>query len=174
MGDRGYFTRVFDEIERQFAELDDMIDSMFRTAPTQHSGNITVEGPYYYGFAMTVGPDGKPSFREFGNVRPTGRGLVEIGSREPSVDTVLDEKGGTFRLIAEMPGIEKKDIKVEATEASVSISAGNNDRKYSTEVPLNHEVDPDSAKVKYTNGVLEVIFRLKKPLKAKGVDVKVE
>lgn len=174
MGDRGYFTRVFDEIERQFAELDDMIGNMFRTASTQHSSNVAVEGPYYYGLAMTIGPDGKASYREFGNVRPGARGLAEIGLKEPYVETILDEKGGTLRLIAEMPGIEKQDIKVEATETAVSIGAGNNGRKYSTEVPLNHEVAPNSATAKYTNGVLELNFKLKKPLKAKGVDVKVE
>jgi len=31
-------------------------------------------GPFVYGYSMTIGPDGKPVIREFGNVQPTRRG----------------------------------------------------------------------------------------------------
>ena len=32
------------------------------------------EGPIFYGFSVSVGPNGKPKIQEFGNVKPGLRG----------------------------------------------------------------------------------------------------
>ena len=39
---------------------------------------------------MTVGPDGKPVVKEFGNIKPDQ--LSTSSTREPIVDTIVDEK----------------------------------------------------------------------------------
>ncbi len=31
---------------------------------------IQTSGPLFYGYTMTVGPDGKPSVQEYGNIKP--------------------------------------------------------------------------------------------------------
>ena len=31
-------------------------------------------GPIVYGYSMTIGPDGKPRIKEFGNVKPSAIG----------------------------------------------------------------------------------------------------
>ena len=100
----------------------------------------------YYGYQVNAGPDGKPHVREFGNVRPTKRGTFELGTREPFVDTVVDDKENVLKVVAEMPGIQKEDISLEVTEKNLSIKAVNKERNYSTEVPLNVPVDTTSAK----------------------------
>ncbi len=56
-----------------FEDLDEMIESMLRTA-TSAGKETGVNGPVYYGYSVNVGPDGKPHVREFGNVRPTRKG----------------------------------------------------------------------------------------------------
>ena len=67
--------------------------------------------PFYYGYQITVGPNGKPHVREFGNVKPGARGLVEQSTiRQPLVDTAVDEKNNTLTITAEMPGLSKEDI----------------------------------------------------------------
>ena len=67
----GFSTRIFEEMDKEFAELSRLFSGI------QESGS-SVGGklPYYYGYQVTVGPDGKPHVREFGNVRPSSRGLV--------------------------------------------------------------------------------------------------
>jgi len=74
--------------------------------------------------------------------------------REPLVDVI--EKDGEVRVIAELPGVEKEDIDLRATETSLTISAESQHRKYYKELSLPTPVNPKSAKATYRNGVLEV------------------
>ena len=123
---------------------------------------------------MNVGPDGKPHVREFGNVKPTRRGTFELGSREPFVDVVVDDKDQSLKVVAEMPGVQKEDIELQATEDSLTVKAKNKDRNYETTVPLNNPVVADSAKATYRNGILEVVLKLKEAPKPKGLNIKVD
>src|SRR5579885_3842903 len=156
-----------------FGNIDEMIDRMFRAA-RETAGEMNTFGPVYYGYSITTGPDGKPHVREFGNVKPAGRGKLEVGSREPFVDTVIDEKENELKVIAEMPGVQKEDIQLEALEDSLRIRAERGDRKYETTVPLNSPVDPHTAKAAYNNGILEVRMKLKASPKPRGINIKVE
>ncbi len=121
---------------------------------------------------MTVGPDGKPVVKEYGNVKP---GLLPTSdTREPLVDTLVDEKEKVLKLVAEMPGVEKKDVKVVVENKTVSIDAEHGKKKYHAKVPIQHKVNKDSAKASYTNGILELKFKLEEPEKPKGKTVEVE
>ena len=155
-----------------FQDIDDMIEGMFKTA--ESLGQRNDPNSVFYGYQVNVGPDGKPQVREFGNVKPTRRGTFELHSREPYVDVVVDDKEQILKVVAEMPGVQKEDIQIQATEDSLNIKATNKDRNYDTTVPLNARVDPSSAKASYRNGVLEVSLKLKEPVKPKGLNVKVE
>jgi HSP20 family protein len=112
--------------------------------------------PFIAGFSFNVGPEGKPSVQLFGNNPASGN-----GSRSPINEQVIDEKNGVLRLLLEMPGVEKRDIRVEATEDTAIITAENDDRKYRAEIELTAGVRPDSGKAEYKNGILEISFSLK-------------
>ena len=157
-----------------FQGIDELIDSMFRSINPMHSKLSPDSNAIYYGYQVNIGPDGKPHVREFGNVKPTSRGTFERASREPFVDTVVDEKENVIKVVAEMPGVQREDIKLEATEDSLNIKAGAGERNYDTTVPLSTSVDPNSAKATYRNGVLEVKLRLKEQPKPRGTSIKVE
>ncbi len=160
------FDSLFRRMMRPFKELDEMWDEM------KTEENVQTFGPYYYGYSMTVGPDGKPVVKEYGNIRP---GLLPTAeTREPLVDVIVDDKEKLLKLIAEMPGVEKKDIKIEVVGQTVNIDAEHNDRKYHTKVPVKHKVDEDSVKAAYANGILEVSFKLKEEERPKGKTVSVE
>jgi HSP20 family protein len=169
---RDYVRRMLDEVSQQFQQMDLMMERMFQEGTT--SPGTTVLGPYYYGYSMTVGPDGKPSVREFGNLRPFGAGQPALGTRELLVDTIVDPKKNVIRVAAEMPGVTKEDVKVSATEESVTISAERGEKKYHAEVKLPAEIKPDSTEANYNNGILELTMRLKAPAKQKGTEIKVE
>jgi HSP20 family protein len=157
------FDRLFNRMSRSFMDLDDIFEEAAKSGATTF-------GPYYYGYSMTVGPDGKPHIREYGNVRPSL--LPTADTREPLIDTIIDENEQILKLVAEMPGVEKKDIKVVVEGNVVKVDAEHGDKKYHGKVPIRNKIDPDSAKATYTNGILEVQFKLKedKP-KGKAVEV---
>ncbi len=73
-----------------------------------------------------------------------------------------------------MPGITKQDIKLEVADGSVTIHAEKGDKKYHTEIPVEDELDSDSAKATYTNGILELKIKSKRSPKPKPKEIKVD
>jgi HSP20 family protein len=170
----GFRDRLFEQIDKEFLDAEDMLNRMFKTVTeTSIAGSQTQ--PYFYGYQITVGPEGKPHIREFGNVRPSQKGLIEQSAiRQPLVDTSINEKENTLVITAEMPGITKEDVKVTMEEGLVSIHAEKGNKKYHTELPVDNELDADSTKASYINGVLELKIQFKKPIKSKSKEIKVE
>jgi len=160
------FDRLFKKMSRSFMNLDDIFEEVKET------GDIQRYGPFYYGYTMTIGPDGKPVVKEYGNVKPSL--LPTSDTREPLVDTLIDEKEKVLKLVAEMPGVEKKDVKVVVDEKIVNIDAEHGEKKYHAKVPIKYKVDKDSAKASYTNGILELKFNLVETEKPKGKTVEVQ
>ncbi len=165
---------LFNDFESEFSEMNRMMDRMFEGMRDWDWTKMPINQPVYYGVSVDVGPDGIPHVQQFGNVRPGATPTLESGVREPFVTSFLDEENNQFRITAEMPGIDKKKVKVEALDDAITLSAEGDDRKYAKSIRLQAPVDPDSAKATYNNGVLEVRVNLRKPVTPKGRDVKVE
>lgn len=168
-----YTNRIFEEMDKEFSEAEQMLGRLFRTV---REANPTVDNfPYYYGYQITVGPDGRPRIREFGNAKPGSRGLMQQSSvREPLVDTAFDEKDSSLTITAELPGITKQDIKLEIAEGLVTIHAEKGEKKYHTEIPIDDEIEAETAKATYTNGILELKLKSKRAPKHKPKEIKVE
>ena len=160
------FDRLFRKMTKPFADIDEIFES------TKGSQNLYSSGPFYYGYTMTVGPDGKPVVKEYGNVKPSL--LPTSEHREPLAETIVDEKQKLVKLVAEMPGVEKKDVKVVVENSHVQIDAEHGDRKYHAKVPIQYKVEQDSAKANYKNGILELTFKLAETDKPKGKTLEVE
>jgi HSP20 family protein len=188
----GDMPRQFEDMRR---EMERMFEEQFRdiqsTAPkelvreyeTAEGDKIREIGPLVYGYSVTIGPDGKPKVREFGNVRSQsglGSGAAPgsmraqlRAEREPMADVVTSDK--VVKVVVEMPGIDKKDIKVNAYDNSVEIfTADTSQKKYRRIVELPPDTDLETAKSTYRNGLLEVVFNKKAQTKPKGKDIKIE
>ena len=156
------FERIFKRMSNSFFNTDDIFEEF------KENGS----GPFYYGYTMTVGPDGKPIVKEYGNIKP---GLLPSANpREPVVDTIVDEKEKLLKLVAEMPGVEKTDVKILVQSKFVDISAEHCEKKYNVKVPIKQKIDENSAKASYKNGILELVFKLIEDEKPKGKSVEVE
>ncbi len=119
-----------------------------------------MNNPYVFGFNIGVGPDGKPSFGQFGNIKPKAYGDIEATDvREPLIDVF--KEGDKVRVIAEVPGINKGDIRLSGSERTLTIKAHSQSRKYEKSVSLPVAILINTAKAKYKNGVLEVIIEVK-------------
>lgn len=168
---------IFEDIDREFAEVEDMLSRMFKTVRDNGpSATASVaNSPYYYGYQITIRSDGKPEIREFGNVKSTARGLVEqSGVRQPLADTVLDEKQNILRITAEMPGVNKEDIKISVNDGYVTIQAEKGDKKYDANIPVSVNLEESSAKAAYSNGILDLKIKLKETSNTKVKQIKVD
>ncbi len=161
------FSAQFKDFEKELPK------NLVRESKTADGGVKKEIGPFVYGYSVTIGPDGKPVVREFGNVRSgEGRSWKAIqDKREPLIDVV--SSGKEVRVIAEMPGVNKEDVNVTVNDRSMVISADKGDRGYYKELDLPGVVDPKGAKSTYNNGVLEVTVPLKSPGEG-GVKLRVE
>jgi HSP20 family protein len=132
---------------------------------------------------MTIGPDGKPHIREFGNVKTSsgsrdikkGEGIKShiSSEREPLADIYSTDK--EVKIVLEMPGIKKEDIKINAIDTKVQVtSAENSQRRYSKVIEIPKEAYIETARSTYNNGILEVIFDKKKEIKATGKEIRID
>ncbi|VVB85157.1 Small heat shock protein HSP16.5 [uncultured archaeon] len=153
---------IFDELENEFEQMNELMSRMMTSLG---------KDPQVYGFSIQVGPEGIPHVERFGNVLPVGK---DHDLREPFATSIINEKENEFNITAEMPGISKEDIEVNATENEVVLTAEGSGRKYYKSIAAPSPVDPDSAKAKYNNGVLEVTLRLKEPPRSKGKKIDIE
>lgn len=105
------------------------------------------------------------------------RFLVGEGFRTPRVDLV--DNGDSFTIRADMPDMDKKNIKLKITDNVVSITANKESNKetkrenfYSRErssigyfrnIAMPEDIKPDTAKAKYENGTLKIDIKKAKP-----------
>jgi HSP20 family protein len=190
--------RQFEQIRRgmekmfqeQFRDIDEtkIPKELIKEYQTSEGAKIREVGPLVYGYSMTVGPDGRPKVREFGNAKSLfgQRGIsagtagaatiskpLTAGEIEPLSDITTTDKD--VKVVVEMPGIDKKDIKISAYDNSVEISTTNtSERKYRSVIELPPEANTETVKSTYNNGILEITFKKKEQTKPKGKEIKVE
>jgi HSP20 family protein len=108
-----------------------------------------------YGFSVRFAGEGKPTVEPFGNIREDKeKGPVVDEVREPIVD-VFDE-GDAMIIVAELPGVDEKDIKFEIKDDIVTLSAGTGEKKYGKEILLPSSVDEKKVSSSYRNGIFEL------------------
>ncbi len=177
-------------MEEAFREMEEMMSREFRDLTKRIPKDLARErilsdgtkinewGPFVYGYSMTIGPDGKPQIREFGNMKPqkeqgARRPRIDFKEeREPLVDVVRTD--GEVKVVVELPGVEKEQIKLNGTEESLTISVDATQRKYYKEITLPTKVEPKEARSSYRNGVLEITLITKKEEKPKGEEIRID
>lgn len=184
-GSRGFGStfKEFDEMQREMERMFEDFDieksapkELVREYTTEDGAKVREVGPIVYGYSMTIGPDGKPKVKEFGNVKPSGKGFAATvrpqisAEREALSDVSITDK--EVKVIVEMPGVKKENIKINAYDGTVEIRTDDSQRKYHQKINLPEEADIETARSAYNNGILEVTFNKKE--KKKGKDIRVE
>ena len=188
--------REFGDMEREVNDMAYQFNYILNNSPkelireyeTPEGEKVREVGPIVYGYSMTIGSDGKPKVTEFGNLKHSPkRGFVNIrgsspsfnigpqitAEREPLADVSVTDK--EVKVILEMPGVKKDNIKINARNQEVQVSANDAQRKYHRTVELPEEIDVDTAKSIHNNGVLEITFnKKKKEAKPKGKEIKID
>lgn len=135
--------------------LKDPFEEMLRKLEEEMPEESHRYGPFIYGFSYTKEPGKEPEMKEFGNVKPANRKLEPFpgGEREPLTD-VIDQED-TYEVIVELPGVDKEDLRLHATEGSLEIKTEDG-IKFFKIVSFETPVKPETAKATYKNGVLSV------------------
>ena len=94
--------------------------------------------------------------------KPKHEGTMSYEDREKDIVFTID-----------MPGVSKKDINIEVEDHFIKVSATNgNGRDYNYTRRFKPQVDVDSAKATFTNGVLDITVN--KVAEKKGKQVKIK
>lgn len=157
----GSFASPFDVMDRMAEEMDRTFDRVFRD----------------WGFPRGSWPSRSPS-----------RSLVHQGIWSPKIEAF--QKGDRFIVRAELPGLKKDDVQVEATEREITIRGERRDEHdeehegiYHSEreygqfyrtIPLPEGVIADSAHASFNNGVLEVSMQAPPAEATRGRRVEIE
>jgi len=141
------FSKVFNKMFRDIQSQLQSIDTDFQKVENQPGVKKRT-----YGFTMKISPDGQVKIDEFGNVNPD-KGTKK--GRQPLVDVMNKEK--EISIIAELPGVSKKDIKLKLNKEKKKLTIDAAD-KYYKEVKLPVKVKKIE-KQTYKNGVLDITLK---------------
>jgi len=116
------------------------------------------------------------------------KGWLEGGEWSPLVDVI--NKKDNIIVKAELPGIDKKDVKISLSENALTIRGDRKEEKetkkedyyccertygsYSRTIALPVEVDKTKAKASFKNGVLEIVLPKIEEVKPKEIEIKPE
>jgi HSP20 family protein len=124
--------------------------------------------PIVHGYKIEFGPDGKPQIADFGNrsVR-SPEGVPTISDEiEPLTDIIEGEND--VAITVEIPGVERDDINLIATEDALEIKVDSPKRKYHKRIDLPCNVKTKSTKATYKNGILDIVLEKKEKKKDHG------
>jgi HSP20 family protein len=177
----------FPDIDGIMREMDKMMQEAVKNIEQQVPKNLVNErklengstvremGPIVYGYSVKIAEDGKPVVRKFENIGPfpglMGDGLSVKEKCEPLIDII---KGAEeINLVAELLGVNKEDLRLNANKDSLTIESIVGERRYHKKIDLPEEIDPTTGKSPYKNGILEVSFK-RKNTKDNGISIDVD
>jgi HSP20 family protein len=177
------FEEMRREMEREFEEnlkdIENKVpEDLIREYVTEDGAKVREIGPLVYGSTTTIGPDGKPIVREFGNIRPrmrAGGGFSRpriLSERQPLSEISTTDKD--VKVAIELPGVSKELIKINANDNQVDIKTEDPKRKYHEVIDLPAEVDTENVKSTFINGLLEITFNKKSKDKTRGKTIRID
>ena len=120
-------------------------------------------------------------FRDIENLLDTWMEMIEAQTPRHLSKSLIPKKSwpGSIEqddecvfITIDLPGFDKKNLKLKVNEDHVSVKAEQDERKHSSSKALPCPVDPSTAKATYRNGVLDIkVLKVEVP---KGVNVDIK
>lgn len=143
-----------------------------RTEETQNAPMRRTEGVTPFGFMRRMMEDIDQLFGS------DATGLTPFGRGGFSPEVEMLEKNGNLVVRADLPGLDRKDVKVNVDEGALTIEGERRSEKeekregyfhtersygsFQRRIPLPRGVDASSCDAKFENGVLEITMKLPK------------
>jgi HSP20 family protein len=160
--DDEFFKDILND-EQLMDDIRKMAEEMMKLFSNAQPGKSVV-----HGFKVQFGPDGKPHIEDFGNKpKRSSKGEVAVSDEmEPLTDII--ESDDSVAITVEIPGVERSDIDLTATEDALEITVDSPKRKYRKVIDLPCRVKRKSTKATYKNGVLDIVLDKKEKQKDSG------
>ena len=116
-----------------------------------------LRGVYGFSIKTALGSRGEREVKiePFGNLHRQSSGQTVVEDvREPLVDVY--EEDDHVLVLAEIPGVSKKDVQLELAEGRLTICAQRGEKRYRKEVALSGSFSPDKMHSECTNGILKI------------------
>ncbi len=162
------FPRGFDALEAELMRINQEIDKAFSEGNGFSYGfsSMSINGQPVQNDVYFQPQDGEAQHTHWENPdlnAPEQKYLEE--EREPLTDVF--ENSDSTSVVIDLPGVDKKDIKLTSDDNILEVKVESGERKYHKKIPLNHVVKDPNAE--YKNGVLEI-----KIARGKPKDVKID
>ena len=96
---------------------------------------------------------------------------LEKGCRK-TPDSCITHDLNRYELEIEMPGVQKDDISINATQRSVKVSGKTEDTEYTTCYNLSHEINLDKIEATYSDNFLRLVMPFIDPIEAREIKIK--
>jgi HSP20 family protein len=147
--------------------VEKLVDLAEKGQDLSHTGELKgldpqgkLRGVYGFSVKTALGGQGERELKiePFGNIRrePSGAAVVD-DVREPLCD-VYDEDDHVL-VLAEIPGVSKKDVQLELAEDRLTIRARRGEKRYHKEVVLPETFAPPKMQWECANGMLKIRFQ---------------
>ncbi|MHA1649725.1 MAG: Hsp20/alpha crystallin family protein [Candidatus Helarchaeota archaeon] len=142
----------------EIPNIEKIINQFFKQFNFPDENNFS-GGPIVWGFSMTIGPDKKPIIKQIRRFNSKRKQKVVEEKRDAMVDVIENDK--EIIVIAEISGVKESDIKLKPNKNSLKILVDTDTQKYFNEVSFQSQIEPQSIKFHYSNGILEVTLKKK-------------
>ena len=151
------FEQIFEEMKRMIesTSFQEMIEKILHDT-------LGSNKHFIHGLNINILPIVRPKPEHFSNrplKNPQGN-KISSEEDEPLPDIIKGDKEVTVTV--EIPGVEKEDVDLKATEHTLEIIVNNPKRKYHKLLKLQCSIKPKMVKATYKNGVLDVVMKRKK------------
>lgn len=146
---REIFYRLLNEFLRDFNEI--FGDSM------ENPGSSRL-----YGFKIEIGPDGIPKIYRLGNEDSEHKEprIVVVSDEPDAAEPLTDvyDEDNSIRVVVELPGVSEQDIAVTPIDDKhILLEALGSYKRYRKMIELPTEIDAESIRYSYRNGLLEIV-----------------
>ncbi len=163
--------QIFREFEHAMLDMERRMDRVLRDA--FGGGRSLWDLPIIQGLTMQRGPDGKYRFQPFGHLQESLDRFLE-GWRAPVLTWNVDEDRNRIEFRAEVPGLKKGDLKVDVRPDGIAIEGDSKGTRYRAECRPGMTLNPDGAKARCDDGVLNLSVPLAEPARPQGRRVPIE
>lgn len=119
--------------------------------------NGKLRGVYGVSVKFGLGEHGENELKvePFGNIRREANGDAVVDDvREPLVE--LYEEEDHLLILAEIPGVSKKQVQIDVADGQMTISARRRETRYRKQITLPEGFDPQHMQWDCKNGILQV------------------
>ncbi len=154
------FDRFWDDWDRLFKNIYGDFERMFKRSMKELPEDP--ENVRTWGFKMFWDNSmEKPVLKYFGNLDPLTGKLLEDGFRIPSSEKSFDPNESAWRVIVELPGVKRGEINLSVSESNLQLETSNPERKYRHQIDFDTEIDSNSVRAKFNNGILDITLKVK-------------